>query len=99
MGVADTFFITECPPNGLQGGTSLSKIFGAINRFSEDVDVTLDYREFEDGFDPFEESASRTAIKKFGERLKVYPRLCLRCNRSTYPFQVGGFPRTGAIRT
>ncbi|MCY4306883.1 MAG: nucleotidyl transferase AbiEii/AbiGii toxin family protein [Rhodobacteraceae bacterium] len=27
-----------------KGGTSLTKILGAINRFSEDVDVTLDYR-------------------------------------------------------
>lgn len=28
-----------------KGGTSLSKVFGAINRFSEDIDVTVDYRE------------------------------------------------------
>ncbi len=26
-----------------KGGTSPSKVFGVINRFSEDVDVTLDY--------------------------------------------------------
>ena len=38
-----------------KGGTSLSKIYGAINRFSEDVDVTLDYRAFDkigSGFSP-----------------------------------------------
>lgn len=57
-----------------KGGTSLSKILGAISRFSEDVDVTLDYREFEDDFDPFAKGASRTAIKKFSERLKGYTR-------------------------
>jgi len=68
------FSLPNAHPMAFKGGTSLSKIFGAINRFSEDVDVTLDYREFEDGFDPFEESASRTAIKKFSERLKGYTR-------------------------
>ena len=31
-------------PMAFKGGTSLSKVFGAIARFSEDVDVTLDYR-------------------------------------------------------
>jgi predicted nucleotidyltransferase component of viral defense system len=29
-----------------KGGTSLSKCFSLIDRFSEDVDVTIDYREF-----------------------------------------------------
>jgi hypothetical protein len=29
-----------------KGGTSLSKVYGAITRFSEDVDVTIDYRNF-----------------------------------------------------
>ena len=29
-----------------KGGTSLSKAYGAINRFSEDVDVTYDIRRF-----------------------------------------------------
>ncbi len=52
------------------GGASLSKVYGVIDRFSEDVDVTLDYRRFDDGFDPFADGASRTATKRFGERLK-----------------------------
>lgn len=30
-----------------KGGTSLSKVFQAIHRFSEDVDVTLDYRDLQ----------------------------------------------------
>ncbi|WP_233789049.1 nucleotidyl transferase AbiEii/AbiGii toxin family protein [Dickeya zeae] len=27
-----------------KGGTSLSKVYQAIERFSEDIDVTIDYR-------------------------------------------------------
>lgn len=30
-----------------KGGTSLSKVYNVIDRFSEDIDVTLDYRQFE----------------------------------------------------
>ena len=29
-----------------KGGTSLSKVYKAIDRFSEDIDVTIDYRNF-----------------------------------------------------
>lgn len=29
-----------------KGGTSLSKVFGLIQRFSEDIDVSVDYRSF-----------------------------------------------------
>ena len=36
-----------------KGGTSLSKIYDAIARFSEDVDVTLDHRELRSDLDPF----------------------------------------------
>ncbi|NJL71464.1 MAG: nucleotidyl transferase AbiEii/AbiGii toxin family protein [Candidatus Competibacteraceae bacterium] len=30
-----------------KGGTSLSKVYAAIDRFSEDIDVTIDYRDLE----------------------------------------------------
>ena len=30
-----------------KGGTSLSKVFNVIDRFSEDIDITLDYRQFD----------------------------------------------------
>lgn len=33
-------------PMAFKGGTSLSKVFKAIERFSEDIDVTLDYHSF-----------------------------------------------------
>ena len=48
-----------------KGGTSLSKVYRVIDRFSEDVDITLDYRAFDDGFDPFADGASRTQTKRF----------------------------------
>lgn len=53
-----------------KGGTSLSKVFNLINRFSEDVDVTLDYRNFEKEIDLFSEGMSKTKLKKISEKLK-----------------------------
>ena len=64
------FSMPDAHPMAFKGGTSLSKVYGVIDRFSEDVDVTLDYRAFDDGFDPFAEGASRTATRQFSERLK-----------------------------
>ena len=69
--VLDALFSMSDPqPMAFKGGTSLSKVYGIIDRFSEDVDVTLDYRAFDDGFDPFAEGASRTATRRFSERLR-----------------------------
>ena len=34
------------------------------------MDITLDYRAFDDGFDPFAAGASRTQIRRFSERLR-----------------------------
>ena len=63
-----------------KGGTSLSKVYDIIDRFSEDVDITLDYRHFDDidfkdhpqKFDPLVAGASKTQIRKFSDRLKNY---------------------------
>ena len=66
------FSMPNAHPMAFKGGTSLSKVYGVISRFSEDVDITLDYRAFDDDFDPFAEGASRNAIKKFSERLRGY---------------------------
>ncbi len=69
--VLDALFSMPDPhPMAFKGGTSLSKVYGVIDRFSEDVDVTLDYRAFDDGFDPFADGASRTATRLFSERLR-----------------------------
>ncbi len=57
-----------------KGGTSLSKVFGAIARFSEDVDITLDYRGLDGVFDPFAKDVSKTRLKKFSEELKLFVR-------------------------
>lgn len=57
-----------------KGGTSLSKVFGAIARFSEDVDITLDYRALDASFDPLAVGASRTKLKGFSEQLKTLVR-------------------------
>jgi hypothetical protein len=51
-----------------KGGTSLSKCFGLIDRFSEDVDVTIDYREFMPDLDILKES--KNALKNKREKLK-----------------------------
>ena len=52
------FSMPDPHPMAFKGGTSLSKVYGIIERFSEDVDITLDYRAFNDGFDPFADAAS-----------------------------------------
>ncbi|MFN7098266.1 MAG: nucleotidyl transferase AbiEii/AbiGii toxin family protein, partial [Gammaproteobacteria bacterium] len=51
------------------GGTSLSKTFNLIERFSEDVDVTIDYRNFIDPIDFTK--ISRTQLKKAIDKLIV----------------------------
>lgn len=64
------FSIPDAHPMAFKGGTSLSKVYQVIDRFSEDVDITLDYRHFEDAFDPFAENASKNQIRKYSDRLK-----------------------------
>ena len=61
-------------PMVFKGGTSLSKVFGAIARFSEDVDITLDYRGLDAAFDPFAEGVSHNRLKKFSAALKSFLR-------------------------
>ncbi len=68
------FTMPDRLPMAFKGGTSLSKVFGAIARFSEDVDITLDYRGLDDFFDPFAEGVSRNRLKKFSEDLKSFVR-------------------------
>lgn len=51
-----------------KGGTSLSKVFNLISRFSEDCDITIDYREFNPTIDLAH--ISRSQLKKISEQLK-----------------------------
>lgn len=69
--LARLFEMPDRLPMAFKGGTSLSKAFDAIRRFSEDVDVTLDYRGFGLGFDPFAEKKSNTQLKYFSKDLKA----------------------------
>lgn len=55
-----------------KGGTSLSKVFNAIERFSEDVDITLDYRALNENFDPFGDGLSKSRLKKLSDELKAF---------------------------
>ena len=64
------FSIPHSHPMAFKGGTSLSKVYGIIDRFSEDIDITLDYRAFGDAFDPFAPGVSRTQIERFSDRLR-----------------------------
>ena len=57
-------------PMAFKGGTSLSKVFDAIGRFSEDIDITIDHQALGSGFDPFAIGVSKTKLKAFGETLK-----------------------------
>lgn len=54
-----------------KGGTSLSKVFGLIDRFSEDVDLILDWRVLGYGpgkRDPFQEFDSATQRDRFNKQ-------------------------------
>ena len=68
-----------------KGGTSLSKVFQAIHRFSEDVDVTLDYRDLCVGLSvkPFAAETSNTKKKLFSEQLKK--RVCKYVHQNLMP--------------
>ncbi len=57
-----------------KGGTSLSKAFGLIHRFSEDIDVTIDYKSFKTE-DPFKSDISNTKKKKINDALKEYVKI------------------------
>lgn len=50
-----------------KGGTSLSKVYGLIDRFSEDIDLVLDWRQLTDE-DPFAQR-SNTAQDKFNKMM------------------------------
>jgi hypothetical protein len=54
-------------PMAFKGGTALSKVYNIIERFSEDIDITLDYRGF---VDEIKGEPSKSAIKKLSEQLK-----------------------------
>lgn len=64
-----------------KGGTSLSKVYGVIDRFSEDIDLIIDWGLLgygKDGEDPWGDKPSASKLdsfsKEFNERAKEYIR-------------------------
>jgi predicted nucleotidyltransferase component of viral defense system len=67
------FEISQPHPMVSKGGTSLSKAYNAMERFSEDIDVTIDYKSLLPESEPFTDSISRTQLKKLTEQLNLRP--------------------------
>lgn len=70
-----------------KGGTTLSKVFGIIERFSEDVDLILDWQllGFGEGLEnPYQEFQSNTKqdqfTKRFNEKARVYCRRTIKAS-------------------
>ena len=53
-----------------KGGTSLSKVFNAIQRFSEDIDVTIDFRSLDPTLEPFDHPLSNSQRQAMNGRLR-----------------------------
>jgi hypothetical protein len=67
----DALFTTpDAPRMAFKGGTSLSKVYGAIRRFSEDVDVTLSPVELAPGQDVFAADMTSKGAKRMGHLLR-----------------------------
>lgn len=64
------FLMPRRKPMAFKGGTSLSKVYQAIDRFSEDIDITIDFRGFETGIDPFAPGISRSQRDRLSKQLK-----------------------------
>lgn len=56
-------------PMAFKGGTSLSKVFGLIDCFSEDIDITIDCKALSNE-DPFSPDISKSKLKKLSIQLK-----------------------------
>lgn len=53
-----------------KGGTSLSKVYKVIRRFSEDIDVSIDYRDMGIEPDPLTTDTTKSQIRRVAARLK-----------------------------
>ena len=77
------FKLKGIPDLVFKGGTSLSKAYGAIERFSEDIDITVsrDDLGFGDDKDPLKQE-TRSARKRQRKQLKSACQefVALRCN-------------------
>ncbi|MFA5665319.1 nucleotidyl transferase AbiEii/AbiGii toxin family protein, partial [Castellaniella sp.] len=64
------FRLPCCKPMAFKGGTSLSKVYRAIDRFSEDIDVTVDYRSLDANAPDLDNMTSNNQRSKLSERLR-----------------------------
>ncbi|MDO5056705.1 MAG: nucleotidyl transferase AbiEii/AbiGii toxin family protein [Lautropia sp.] len=64
------FALPNRKPMAFKGGTSLSKVHQAIERFSEDIDITIDYRSLLD-HEPDLASLSNTQRKKLSGQIRA----------------------------
>jgi predicted nucleotidyltransferase component of viral defense system len=60
------FKMPDPPKMAFKGGTSLSKVYNVIDRFSEDIDVSFDIHTFVDEIKP----QSKTKLKELSEEIK-----------------------------
>lgn len=63
------FALPCCKPMAFKGGTSLSKVYQAIERFSEDIDVTIDYQSLVPNV-PALATLSRSQQRKLSDTLR-----------------------------
>lgn len=71
------------PDMAFKGGTSLSKIFNAIARFSEDIDVTMDHKGLAPELDPYAAEVSRKQQARDAEELGKL--MCKRSSETVVP--------------
>lgn len=64
------FTMPDAPTMAFKGGTSLSKVYKAIDRFSEDVDITIDHQWLSPEFDPFSPELSNNQRREGCEALR-----------------------------
>lgn len=70
--VLNILFQLPCrKPMAFKGGTSLSKVYKAIDRFSEDIDVTVDYRSLVADAPELESIASNSQRSKLSDALRA----------------------------
>lgn len=67
----ELFSMPDALPMAFKGGTSLSKVYNAISRFSEDVDITIAYDALDDSIDPFDPRTSGKARSRYSDTLKA----------------------------
>lgn len=69
-GLGALFEMPSHHPMAFKGGTSLSKVYQVIARFSEDIDITIDYHALDPSADPLDQKLSRSQFKALSQSLR-----------------------------